>query len=122
MHGEREGVIPHDYFVLCDLYSLEQRPATSPGKPHLRAFTGDFSLLPSVDVARKTRHSQIPPLPALDTFSVTYRESESSLKWSARSVFIETARGQKKHKDQSVAHRPVSCHLSNRSRQRRSPL
>lgn len=72
MHGEREGVTPHDYFVLCDLDSLNQRPVKSPRKPHLRAFTGDFSLLPSVAVARKTRHSQIPPLPAEERFSVTY--------------------------------------------------
>jgi len=68
MHGERE-VIPHDYFVLCDLNTLNQAPAKSPGKPHLRQFTGDFSLL-LVDVAQKTRHNQIHPLPVVDTFSV----------------------------------------------------
>lgn len=72
MHGERVGVIPHDYFVLHDLDSLDQRPAKLPGKPHLRAFTGNYALLPSVAVAKKTRHSQVPPLPVVDTFSVTY--------------------------------------------------
>lgn len=53
MHGEREGVILHDYCVLCDLDTPNQRLAKLPGKLHLRAFTGDFSLLPSVEVTRK---------------------------------------------------------------------
>lgn len=74
MHGEREGVILHDYCVLCDLDTPNQRPAKLPGKLHLRAFTRDFSLLPSVEVTRKKRHSQIHLFLVVDTFSVTHSE------------------------------------------------
>lgn len=75
MQGIREGVIPLDYFVLCDLDSLDQRLAKSPG--NLTALTGDFSLLPSVDVAGKTRHSQTPFLIAWIYFQSLRANSET---------------------------------------------
>lgn len=53
--------------ILCSVVIL----AKSHGLPHLRALTGGLSLLPSVDVVRHTKHSHIPPLPAMDTFSIS---------------------------------------------------
>lgn len=52
--------------ILCCMVILSK----SLGMPHLGAFTGGLSLLPSVDVVKHTKHSYTPPLPAMDTFSI----------------------------------------------------
>lgn len=65
MDGESEGVISMIIFCCVGILtkSLEM--------PHLGAFPGGLSLLPSVDVVRHTKHSHIPLLPATDTFSIS---------------------------------------------------
>lgn len=65
IHGEREGVT--SLIMLCCVVIL----AKSLEMPHLRAFPGGLSLLPSAGVVRHTRHSHIPPLPAMDAFSIS---------------------------------------------------
>lgn len=67
MHRGREGVIPHDYFMLDDLDSLDQRPAKLPlGSLTLELLLENFSLFPSGDVERKNKAQ-------LDSSSASHR-------------------------------------------------